>query len=106
MDRIRCDNCKAESYYCGTTVIFCTTCWEALQAENQKLKDAFMRLKIGFELIDDENQKLRERLNDWEDTVKAVMSEECDSDEKHCTCVPILREQIKKLRGQKGVNYE
>jgi hypothetical protein len=29
---------------------------------------------------------------------KAIMAEDCDLDEKHCTCVPLLREEIKLLR--------
>lgn len=52
-----------------------------------------------IEALQAENTKLQERLADWEDTAKHVMSEECAPDEKHCTCVPVLRKEITKLRG-------
>ncbi len=37
-------------------------------------------------------------LPDFEDDHRAVMSEQCAPDEKHCTCVPPLRAENAKLR--------
>ncbi len=42
-----------------------------------------------------ENENLKFKLSDWQDTQKSVMSETCPSDEKHCTCVPMLKKEIK-----------
>lgn len=42
-------------------------------------------------------EELEERLKDWEDTHRRIMSEECAFDEFHCTCVPSLRKRIAEL---------
>ena len=43
---------------------------------------------------------LKDKLEDWEDSVKAVIEEECKEtdDRKHCSCVPILRAEVKRLQ--------
>lgn len=45
-----------------------------------------------------ENAKLREYKEDIEATYKRIMDEECPTDEVHCTCVPLLIMEIKKLK--------
>lgn len=39
-----------------------------------------------------------ERLEDFEADFRAILNEECAGDEKHCSCVPHLRERIAGLR--------
>ena len=38
-----------------------------------------------------------ERVRDYEDAQRAAMDEACTADEKHCTCVPLLRERVRVL---------
>lgn len=45
-----------------------------------------------------ENEQLKEELADIEDATKGAMDEKCDLDERHCTCVPLLRAEVKQLR--------
>jgi len=44
----------------------------------------------------------RDTLKDWKedvlDQMKTTMDEECGKDEKHCTCVPLLRHQVKEMQ--------
>jgi chromosome segregation ATPase len=47
-----------------------------------------------------EANKLRIRLADWQDTHNQIMEEKCAGDEKHCTCVPSLRVEIKRLTAE------
>lgn len=48
----------------------------------------------------------RDDLKDWKedvlDQMRTTMDEECGKDEKHCTCVPLLRHQVKEM--QSSVN--
>jgi len=44
-----------------------------------------------------EVERLRATLDDINETHRIVMNELCASDEKHCTCVPILREENERL---------
>ena len=43
-------------------------------------------------------QRLEAELSDRDAWHRAVMSEGCDKDEWHCTCVPPLRREIERLR--------
>jgi uncharacterized small protein (DUF1192 family) len=45
-----------------------------------------------------EIERLRAELADRDAWRAAVMAEYCELDERHCTCVPLLREEIKLLR--------
>jgi chromosome segregation ATPase len=42
-------------------------------------------------------EQLREQLADIENATKAALDERCDADEKHCSCVPLLRAEVKRL---------
>lgn len=44
-----------------------------------------------------ELEEARAEVADWRETQRAVMSEKCPSDEKHCTCVPMLRAKLEGL---------
>jgi len=46
----------------------------------------------------DEIERLRAELQRRDDLCHAIMSEDCDLDEKHCSCVPLLRMYITDLR--------
>ena len=43
---------------------------------------------------------LRAEVEDWRETQRSVMSETCPTDEKHCTCVPMLKKENASLRKQ------
>ena len=67
------------------------------------------RVHLGMEglakVLTEERNKLKaveDQLVDWTDSVKACMSEEAHDDEVHCTCVPLLRKQIKEF----GLKHE
>jgi hypothetical protein len=45
-----------------------------------------------------ENARLKDDLAAVQEVHKQVMSERCPTDEKHCTCVPILRSELTKLK--------
>ena len=38
--------------------------------------------------------QLETEINDWKDTFRIVLADECAPDERHCTCVPFLRARI------------
>lgn len=48
--------------------------------------------------IEKEVEQLRNIIADYRDDVKRVLDEKCPTDERHCGCVPILREQINKYQ--------
>lgn len=45
-----------------------------------------------------EVERLRDYKADVENATKLAMSEECTADEQHCTCVPLLRAEVKRLQ--------
>ena len=45
-----------------------------------------------------ELKRLREWKTDVEDSTRASMDETCDANERHCTCVPLLRRELKRLQ--------
>ena len=48
----------------------------------------------------------REEIEATQEAHRVVMAEKCAEDEVHCTCVPFLREEIKRLREMtKGISY-
>jgi hypothetical protein len=48
-------------------------------------------------LAERELVSLRAELKEYRDDYHRVMSEECASDETHCTCVPALRKRVAEL---------
>jgi len=51
--------------------------------------------------LEEENERLRHRVEDHEDDFRKVVSEKCAPDERHCSCVPHLREGMKLLRAER-----
>ena len=47
-----------------------------------------------------EIKELKDKLEDWEGSVKWVMDESCDANTKHCGCVPTLRKMVKELKDE------
>ena len=47
-----------------------------------------------------EIERLKERIEDYEDSYRCVIDEKCAGDEMHCTCVPNLRRRIAELEKQ------
>ena len=54
------------------------------QSEQETVLDAWLRRA----------REAEEQLAEIQETTRRVMTEECAPDEKHCTCVPILRTQL------------
>ena len=48
-----------------------------------------------------ELEQSRAEVADWRETQRKVMTESCDPDFKHCTCVPVLRAEMKRLKEPK-----
>jgi hypothetical protein len=47
-----------------------------------------------------EVERLRERVRDYEDDAKTVLADRCALDERHCSCVPHLRQEVERLRDE------
>ena len=46
----------------------------------------------------DEIERLQMIIDDYRQDTATVLDEKCASDERHCGCVPTLREEIKRLQ--------
>lgn len=81
--------------------------------EYNDLQDAYIRYKLfraaletqekdAVELVElrAKYQALLYKVQDYEDDFRKVMQEECAPDEKHCSCVPHLRAEVKLLRSK------
>jgi hypothetical protein len=62
--------------------------------------DGYYTMRKEVKALREENERLKEELADIQETYQKVMSEKCPGDEIHCTCVPVLREEIKQLKSQ------
>lgn len=47
-----------------------------------------------------EIERLQSRLTEIADAHRVVLEEKCHADERHCACVPVLRHEIERLRGE------
>ena len=47
-----------------------------------------------------ERDRLAAEVADWREQHRRVMDEDCPSDERHCTCVPVLRAENAALRAR------
>ena len=45
--------------------------------------------------------RLADEVIDWREGQRRVMAENCAPDEKHCTCVPVLRKAIEELEADR-----
>ena len=55
-------------------------------------------LGTDWEQQHDEIKRLQAWKADVEDSMKIAAGETCDMSERHCTCVPLLRVEIKRLQ--------
>jgi len=73
---------------------------EAL-GENDVLRAVIERLRATVKDRNAEIERLRGELDGINDAYRATMEEVCNDPEneveKHCTCVPFLREEVKRL---------
>ena len=61
--------------------------------EARRLDKLYDRLHSKDERI----KELEEKLEDWENSAKFVLGDDCPTDEVHCGCVVILKKRIKEL---------
>ena len=71
---------------------------EPLYNVNEKLAHYAISPELAEEIVATLAARDAE-LADIREAHRKVMAEECPSDEHHCTCVPVLRAEIKRLRG-------
>ena len=64
------------------------------------LVDEIKRLQVENEQLQVENEQLRAYKADIENATTGAMDESCDANERHCTCVPLLRAEINRLQEQ------
>ena len=57
-------------------------------------------------MLKGENERLTKYIEDYEDDTRKVLADECAPDEKHCTCVPVLRDIIAALKREIGTLKE
>ena len=65
------------------------------------IRNAIIKLKSELTAMQAENERLKDELSAIAEVHKQVMEERCPSDEKHCTCVPVLRREIEQLKTDK-----
>ena len=65
-----------------------------LEAENERLSQLLHECKA----LEAENAELRDVIGDYRSDASRVLDEKCPSDERHCGCVPILRDQLNKYQ--------
>jgi hypothetical protein len=53
--------------------------------------------KLCVDHLRSEYLRLRDQLQEIQEVQDAVMAEKCAGDEVHCTCVPVLRAEVKAL---------
>lgn len=80
--------------------------WYGLIAENNALSAKLESLQRDLAARDVTIAEMRERVKDYEDDYAAVVDEPCAPDEKHCTCVPILRRRIKELTAAEAKRFD
>lgn len=51
-------------------------------------------------MLKGENERLTKYIEDYEDDTRKVLADECAPDEKHCTCVPVLRAENERLKNK------
>lgn len=87
----------------------CPACHKLCEEENALLKSAeeymllqarIQRLVEGNKKLKEDNEHLKDYKEDIENAVKMSLDEKCTADEKHCTCVPLLRLEVQRLTKQ------
>lgn len=79
----------------------CDQCIKIKQALQTLADEKDCDIKILNEVCREKDKKIKElefEVEDWRNSAKSVMSEDCPTDEKHCTCVPYLKKELSSLR--------
>jgi len=61
-DRIKCANCKAQSFNDTKTILYCTSCYNTLQAEAVRLEQQVKMLRTQFQWTHRAKEQLRTEL--------------------------------------------
>ena len=84
-------------------VDLCPRYWRAAALALQERAE---NAEYNFGVQLDETKALQERVRELEDykadienATKTATDEECTANEKHCTCVPLLRNRVRELEG-------
>ena len=72
--------------------------FDGISAENERLTQKGYELTQKLAHAQVENEELKEESDNFDKICKMVIEEKCPSDELHCTCVPILRMEIDRLK--------
>jgi predicted nucleic acid-binding Zn-ribbon protein len=67
--------------------------------ESERAMNAILTAEL--EQLKTERDALKATLDDYMDDFKAVVNEQCAKNEKHCTCVPHLRQRIKEVEAER-----
>lgn len=62
--------------------------------QQEEIAHSHNELNVNIASLESELAQAKERIADYEDDRRAILSEQCASDEKHCACVPDLRRRI------------
>ncbi len=93
------DRCENDHVYPSSTTLKTPPENDSQISMEQKI----LQLQEELTRLQKENISLKEFKEDWEDDYRKTVSNSCAPDEKHCSCVPFLRLEIKSLktRGQR-----
>ena len=72
----------------------------SLRSELKEYKDVADKLDNLQQRQREEIASLLAEVEDWRETQRSVMSETCPTDEKHCTCAPMLKKENASLRAE------
>ena len=70
------------------------------RVERGALKSEVVALRAERDTLRAENARLTARITDYEDDHRAVVAEKCAPDERHCSCVPHLRNEVRRLTAE------
>ena len=98
-ERIPCGECGRTLTLALTVAIagriVCPTCYEKIRERDSRLSTL-----ARSRWLEEEIKRLQAWKADVMESQRIVMEEKCAGDERHCTCVPILRRELKRLQGK------
>ena len=77
--------------------------WDSLIADERNeviaglIEQNIKTLQSANTELKERNKELQAEIDDSNESFKMIMDEKCSVDERHCTCVPFLRERITEL---------
>lgn len=79
-----------ECGYHAVRIRYCKVCSDAIDITNDQMTES-LELKIAE--LKAQLEAAKEELDDWRESAKRAAGEQC-GDEKHCTCVGVLRKDL------------